>query len=189
MSREKLENAKWMIDKLAEGINPLDGTPVPERELINNVRLSRCFFFVSDVLRQVLENGGIKAKAAGKKKKKLPLDISYEKRRQFALSPTPITASEIAKQVSDLREDESMRRLTYSGIAAWLVSVGLLEDVVGPDGKHRKRPTPAGEENGISVVEREGRSGTYEVVVYDTAAQQFLLDNLDGILAELNEEK
>ena len=73
-----------------QGISPLDGTPVSARELINNVRLSRCFFFVSDVLRQVLENGGTEAKAPGKKKKKLPLDIPFETRRQFAFPPRPL---------------------------------------------------------------------------------------------------
>lgn len=44
---EKIKRAKMYMDKLANGINPLDDSRVPETELINNVRLSRCFFFVS----------------------------------------------------------------------------------------------------------------------------------------------
>ncbi len=47
---EKIEYAKSFIDKLANGINPIDDTPVKDDDAINNVRLSRCFFFVSDVL-------------------------------------------------------------------------------------------------------------------------------------------
>ena len=46
---EKIEYAKSFIDKLANGINPLDDTPVPDGDIANNVRLSRCFFFVSEI--------------------------------------------------------------------------------------------------------------------------------------------
>lgn len=48
---EKIEWAKTYMDKLANGINPIDDTIAPDEDIINNVRLSRCFFFVSDVLR------------------------------------------------------------------------------------------------------------------------------------------
>ncbi len=48
---EKIERAKTYMEKLANGINPLDDTEAPDEDIINQVRLSRCFFFVSDVLR------------------------------------------------------------------------------------------------------------------------------------------
>ena len=43
---EKIAYAKSFIDKLANGINPLDDTPIPDDDIANNVRLSRCFFYV-----------------------------------------------------------------------------------------------------------------------------------------------
>ena len=49
---EKIERAKLYMDKLANGINPIDDTMAPDEDIINNVRLSRCFFYVSDILRQ-----------------------------------------------------------------------------------------------------------------------------------------
>ena len=36
---EKIERAKIYIDKLADGINPIDDLPAPDDDLINNVRL------------------------------------------------------------------------------------------------------------------------------------------------------
>ena len=51
---EKMQRAKMYIDKLANGINPIDDAAAPENDVINNVRLSRCFFYVSDILRQVI---------------------------------------------------------------------------------------------------------------------------------------
>ena len=78
---EKIEYTKSFIDKLANGINPLDGTPVPEGDLLNNVRISRCMFYVSNILRQVIENGGIKPQ---KKYKKVPFEITPEQLELFA---------------------------------------------------------------------------------------------------------
>ena len=68
---EKIERAKMYMDKLANGINPIDDSVVPDEDIVNNVRLSRCFFFVSDVLRQIIEHSGIESE---KKAKKLPLE-------------------------------------------------------------------------------------------------------------------
>ena len=54
---ETLERAKMYMEKLANGINPIDGSVIPDEDIVNNVRLSRCFFYVSDVLRQVMRRG------------------------------------------------------------------------------------------------------------------------------------
>jgi hypothetical protein len=56
---EKIAYAKSFIDKLANGVNPIDDTVIPDGDVVNNVRLSRCFFYVSDILRQVIANGGV----------------------------------------------------------------------------------------------------------------------------------
>ena len=39
--QEKLHHAKHYIDSLANGVNPLDGTPIPEQDIVNNVKISR----------------------------------------------------------------------------------------------------------------------------------------------------
>ena len=44
---EKLNTAKVWIEKLANGINPLNDEPVKEDDLINNVHISRCLFRVT----------------------------------------------------------------------------------------------------------------------------------------------
>lgn len=49
--------AKIYIEKLANGINPLTDDNVPEGDIVNNVKISRCLFFVADVLEKVIENG------------------------------------------------------------------------------------------------------------------------------------
>lgn len=177
---EKIARAKMYMDKLANGIDPLSDWPVPEEELINNVRLSRCFFFVADVLRQVLENGGTKP---AKRTEKVPLAVPVEVRSRFAYSETPIAASEIARRVNDLIDTDKMKKLSYAGIAAWLLEAGLLEQVQTSAGRQRKRPTENGRAMGISIEDRVSQNGPYQVVVYNTEAQRFIVDNLDAIIA------
>ena len=55
---ETMQRAKGYLDKLALGIDPLTGREVPEDSVLNNVRLARCFFYVSDVLERLISNGG-----------------------------------------------------------------------------------------------------------------------------------
>ena len=73
---EKIERARMYMYKLANGINPLDDSVIPESDIVNNVRLSRCFFFVSSILDQVIEKENA---AANNKTLKTPSAISEEK--------------------------------------------------------------------------------------------------------------
>lgn len=174
---EKIERAQIYITKLANGIDPLNDSPVPEGDIINQVQLSRCLFFVSDVLRQVIENGGI----SGKKAKKISFSLPMEKRTSFEFSQKPVSASEIARRINALCNNENMQSLSYKEITDWLSEIGLLASSVTSDGKQTKRPTPQGMAAGISIEEREGSRGPYQVVVYDLEAQHFILDNLDAV--------
>lgn len=45
--REKLAAAKKYLDDLANGVDPLTGRILPEDSGVNNVRVSRCLFYVS----------------------------------------------------------------------------------------------------------------------------------------------
>ena len=63
---EKILYAKSFIDKMANGVNPLDNTSIPEGELLNNVRIFRCLFYVSELLEKMAETGGEKKKTEAK---------------------------------------------------------------------------------------------------------------------------
>ena len=167
------------MEKLANGINPIDGSTIPDEDVVNNVRLSRCFFYVADVLRQVIDNGGF---APQKKPKKEAFALTSEQRNAFDFSATPIPVSELAKRINSLTQNENMANLGYTVIRDWLMSIGMLEDALDGEGKHVKRPTAQGENIGITLDARTGSNGTYFVVVYNAAAQHFIMDNLDAII-------
>ena len=56
---ETMRRAKVYLDKLAQGIDPITNQEVCEDSVLNNVRLARCFFYVSDIIGQVIDNGGV----------------------------------------------------------------------------------------------------------------------------------
>ena len=176
---ETLERAKMYMEKLANGINPIDGSMIPDEDIVNNVRLSRCFFYVADVLRQVIDNGGVTPQ---KKTRKGAFSLTAEQRNAFDFSATPIPISDLSKRINSLSENENMATLGYTVIRDWLMSIGMLEDALDGNGKHTKRPTAQGENIGITLDARTGSNGTYFVVVYNVAAQHFIMDNLDAII-------
>lgn len=168
------------LDKLANGINPVTDEPVSNDDCINNVRISRCLFYVSDVLRQLIENGGIKEKTQRANKKEFSL--TDEDLARYRFEDHPISVSEIAKKINELADDNEMKKFSYKLITTFLIENGFLIEQETVDGKKVKVPTDKGMSIGISREERIGRSGQYHITVYDNDAQQFILDNLKSIL-------
>ena len=179
---EIMQHAKDYLDKLAKGIDPLTGREVPEGEIINNVRISRCLFYISDVLLQVIENGGVIG-AAPKKGELAPYALPFEARSRYAFGDWPLSVSQIAQRLNELVDLSTMQKLKTTSITKFLLQSGLLFEEEGPSGKKSKCPTEAGWKLGISTQQRTGLNGDYTAVVYDRQAQQFILDNLDAIIA------
>ena len=179
---EIMQHAKEYLDKLARGIDPLTGREVPEGEIINNVRISRCLFYVSDVLRQVIENGGIQVKSV-KSSEKAPFALSFEDRARYSFGDWPATVSVIAQRLNELVDLSTMQKLKTTSITAFLMQSGLLFEEESPNGSKNKRPTEAGRSLGITTTVRNGQNGEYTAVIYSKEAQQFILDNLDAIAA------
>ena len=49
---EKTRRALQYIEALANGMDPLTGEPAGEEEIINRIKVSRCLFYVAEVLRE-----------------------------------------------------------------------------------------------------------------------------------------
>lgn len=81
---EIMQRAKMYMDKLAQGIDPISDQEMPEDSVLNNVRLARCFFYVSGVLDQVIACGG-----NVKKTPKKDFYVTEEELRRIAVSQEP----------------------------------------------------------------------------------------------------
>ena len=172
-------HAKDYIDDLARGVNPFTKENVADEDIINNVKISRCLFYVSDILGEVISNGGINAKRISKPKQD-SFDVEKLDLDNFTHSVQPIPVSAIANKINELKP-ENMKKLKTTAITNWLVDINMLS-VVQINGKNHKRPTANGESLGITMEQRDGRFGPYYVVLYNENAQHFIIDNLPAII-------
>ncbi|MBO4423535.1 MAG: hypothetical protein J5879_08855 [Clostridia bacterium] len=180
---ETMQRAKMYIDKMANGIDPVSDKRVPDSDCINQVRVSRCLFYVSDVLRKLIENGGSAERSY--KVKKTAFSITPEELKKYVFDTNPVTVSEITKRINALVDPEAMTKLKYSSITSFLMQSGLIVEERYANGNKAKVPTADGKSIGISREERNGMNGAYFVTVYNTEAQKFILDNICAII-EIN---
>lgn len=182
---EKIAYAKSFIDQMANGINPLDGTPVPDGEIINQVRVSRCLFYVSGLLQQMIDQGETAGRSLPQHKehhRKTEFTLTEDARAQLCVSEIPLTVSEIAEYLNNAVDGDFVKRISTAAINRWLVAEGLLEELE-IDGKNRKRPTSAGESIGIQTQQRQGQYGFYTILLFSIDAQKLIYDNVDAIVA------
>lgn len=183
---EKIAYAKSFIDKLANGVNPLDDTPIPEGDIVNNVRLSRCFFYVSGILQKAMERERRKMPKE-KKPAPLPFSITWEELQRFEYSDQPISASAMARKINWLVKDaidqKRMERLSYRRINQWLYDIGMIEWREWEGGRMKRFPTAEGEAIGLvlSIWESYGRSAP--VIYFSEEAQRFIIDHMEAIVA------
>lgn len=183
---EKIEYTKSFIDKLANGINPLDDTPIPNDDLLNNIRISRCMFYVSDILRQVIENKGFKKQTNDKNK--IPFNISPEQLANFQFSQEPVGITEITKRINNLIDENIMKKLKITSITEWLVDNDVLYNEISNNKKY-KRVTPRGASLGISEYIYEGQYGEYKKLLYNEDAQHFIINNISTIIQNIDDKQ
>ena len=176
---EIMQRAKDYIDKLANGIDPITDEMIHDDSVINNVRISRCLFYVSGVLQRVIDNDG----EVGKKHKadtRQPFSITEEQKNRIMLSETPIGIMDFSKAIRDVLP-ENVKPLAVTKITEWLVENEYLKEETVQN-KKRKIATPKGENEGILTVDSVSREGVpYKKNIYTLEAQKFIVDNLENI--------
>lgn len=171
---EKLVTAKVWIEKLANGINPLNDELVKEDDIINNVHISRCLFYVTEILNEI--KAGIAAKGRGRK----PFFLSSKDAANIHIS-TPNGIANFVRLVNG-HIPVDMKPLSAAQVIKWLKKEGLLQEVSKGDGHKTNLPTEKGNSIGINIeVQRNSEGLDYQRVVYGVDAQRFLLNNIESI--------
>ena len=171
VDQNKVNVAIDWIKKLANGMNPIDGSILPDSDIVNNVHISRCLFFVSDLLEDM-----------GKKKqsKQKQYQQEFQLTQESAAKVYIAERTGIAMFVKEVNKviPENMKPLAASKVTQWLVSAGYLEEQERSDGHKYKAPTELGTSVGITSAWRDGTQGQYLAISYDANAQHFILENL-----------
>ncbi len=186
---DKILYTKLFVDKLASGVNPLDDSPIPPSDLLRNTRISNCMGYVSDILGKVIANGGISPPKSSRNTGTLPFEITDEQIANVPLGETPISLSMFVKQINEQIDQDVYKKLKAKSVGDWLVDINMLFCEIVHD-KSRKSPTEQGKSMGIFTEHRRSSMGIpYTVVLYSVQARQFILDNMDAIVAKNNAKK
>ena len=173
--------AKEFIDKLANGINPIDGTEIPEDNILNNARIVRGLFFVSEVLRDEISS----SYPPEQEYKPLPAIPVFTEEMREQLKP--YEAGSFGTSITELINSQipdGFVKLKKTTLNRWLLREGFLEKREAENGRGWKKfPTAAGEELGLSNQECFGSHGRYLALLFSPEAQQFIFDNVEALFS------
>lgn len=165
-----LERAIENVEKMANGINPLTNELLPTTSLLNNIEISRSLFY----LLNIVKNG----KKSNNSKQKFFITRAELNKYKYTQD---LTISEFVNYINSLKNVDDTKKLKFTALANWLVSIGMLVEVEEGN-KKRKIPSEYGEKIGIYRQTRNGYYGTYDVNLYDKYAQNFIIDNFEDFL-------
>ena len=142
IDKTKLKTAQEWIEKLANGINPLTSEPVKEDDIVNNVHISRCLFFVSEMLKKVKTT---EYSSDGKK----PFMITSQEAEKIAIS-APCGIAQFMRAVNE-GIPEDMKQLSTTSVIKWLRNNGYLYEARKDDKHKTNLPTEKGIKLGMNV--------------------------------------
>ncbi|MCH5194700.1 MAG: hypothetical protein J1F11_12125 [Oscillospiraceae bacterium] len=186
---EIMIHAKAYIDSLAKGVDPLSGQELKGDDIVNNVRISRCLFYVSGILQKVIDNGGEIQRKKLQPSQRTEFALTEEQKMNLTPEDYPQSSAKITATINAQIDEYAMKKLKVTTLNNWLVSIGLLQEITTATGRTRKISTPDGETMGIQEKIFSDQNGTHKYCVYNRNAQQFIFDNIDAIVEFAHQEE
>ena len=173
--KEKIAIAQDWVRQLANGINPLNGTTLKDDDVVNNVHISRCLFYVADLLEKYPERTKKPSSL-----RNIPFSASAMQIEKYNYVDA-ISISPFAKEVEKLIP-ENMQSVNYKTIVKWLMQEGfIMEGDVDHNGRIPKIATEKGSQIGIYNEQRDRNGGSYLITLYNRNAQKFLLEHMGEV--------
>jgi hypothetical protein len=175
---EKMEKAKAVLVKIAKGINPLTGETIGEDSFLNDPRTIRCFYFMTEVLDNVISG------SYGKGNRLPHFVITPEQKEMVRFPDGKIGVNEFSRQVNLCIDQSVSRKLTGMELNKRLKKMGVLSEEIYPaTGKTRTVTNENSRNYGFEQEKRTFNGTEYDMVVIDDRGKQFLLDQLEDIMS------
>lgn len=115
--------------------------------------------------------------------------ITAEQLKLVPFKPTGSSMTDFCREIDKVINNENMEKLSPQKMMEWFTAKGYLADGPSIEGGIAKIPTEFGLANGIKVDPRHTEArGDYVINLYSTELQQFILDNIDEIVASFTED-
>ena len=181
---EKITYAKSFLDKLASGIDPTTGEPIPEGDVAAKARVVGCYTYVSEVLGKLIASPNTVTDLYRTQEVKITAQLLAS----IECSQFPISVGAFAQKID--AAVRSPKKFTGGDLSQWLADHGYIEKLLDYKNKSYKRPTQKGIEIGIVLDQFTTIAGntTYNIKL-NKLAQLFVLDHLSEIIAFSSERK
>jgi hypothetical protein len=177
LEKEKIAKAKEFVQKMAGGINPLNGEQIENDSVLNDPRMVRCLYFIQDVLQAAID-GQLRTGNV------MPEDfvITSDEKAKVQFPQGRIGVNEFARCVNKVIDLNKSKKLTGVELNRKLKKMGVLSEEMLDNGKKRTALSEKSHEYGIDTEKRHFNGNEYEMVLFNEAGKKFLLDNLDKIM-------
>lgn len=178
---KKLYKLRQYAYLLEQGIDPITNKCFKKDTILNNAVIREYNYEVRCVLEKLIKleesrNGG------SKRNNKISFYLSEEEKAQLEYSKEPIPISVFCNCLNE-HIYSGMKRIRATQITKWLLNQGYLQIEQWQNDKYFKKPTNKGAEIGISSELKCNDYGDeYEVNLYDSNAQRFIVDHLEEIV-------
>lgn len=172
--KDKIRKAREVLLKIAHGTNPITGNDVGEDGLLNDPRIIRCLYFVSDVLENVLDG-------SYSKRKYTSFVITPEQKSRVNLPEGKIGVNKFSKCINEVL-DMNSKELTGLELNKKLKQMNILGEAVNDDGKTVTTINDSSHEYGFEVEHRKFNGKEYDMVVINDTGKNYLLENLENIM-------
>lgn len=174
---EKIEKAIAVLQKIAKGTNPVNGEPIDEASFLNDPRIIRCFFFVSEILQKVA-NGSYDPNRG----KLIQFVITQEEKEKVHFPEGEIGVNEFSKCVNACIDLSKSKKLTGMELNKRLKIMGILSEEKLEDGKTKTTVNENSLNFGFEIKRKSYNGNSYDMVVMNDQGKKYLLDNLESIM-------
>jgi hypothetical protein len=174
---EKIQKAKEIIHKVANGVNPFSGEQILNDGLLKDAEMVRCFCFVSDVLDDIAR-GNYK-----NRRNALGFVITPEQKYKIVLPEGKIGVNGFSKCINLCINQVESKRLTGVEINKRLKKMGILAEESTEEGKTRTITNEKSIQYGFEMVKKNFNGVEYDMVLINDIGKKYLLENLEVIMA------
>lgn len=178
-NQAKLLESKQVIEKLAHGINPIDGSAIVADHLLNKPQVIRHFFVLLNFLDSKLEK---KQKKTSRRKRPNKVVLTSEQLERVELPKGLIGINEFARAVNLVIDETVSKKLTGASINRKLKEIGVLSEEKINDNRKRTVVNSDSIAYGIESMEGFYNGEVYQRVVFNDIGKEFLLKNLIDLM-------
>ncbi|MEO4052380.1 hypothetical protein [Solibacillus sp. CAU 1738] len=170
----KLLEAKMIIEKLANGVNPIDQSQIDSSHFLNDSKIIRSLFYLVNYLNDEISN----SKIIGKPKRFI---ITEEQIAKIQLPTGKLGLNDFAAAVNEVIDPLFTKKLSGAIVSKKLKELAILSETVNEDGRKRTVTNEISSSYGIEMITRFYDGRPYNQVVFDELGKEFLLNNLNRL--------